>query len=107
MEINVSLRQSHALKGVIRKKAKSYIINGIDLDSDQEGLEEFPTDTGIQYKSAKFLYIRRSDSPSVQIVISEDQSDLVENPDTWPPGINCRPWLKRSEYRNKFANNGF
>ena len=41
VEINVPFRRSHAFKGVtcIRKKAKSYIITGIDLESDEEGLE--------------------------------------------------------------------
>lgn len=104
IEINVPFRRPHAFKGVIRKKAKSYIIVGIDLDSDQDGLEEFLTDTGITYKSAKFLSTRRTDSQVAQIVIHEDQAPLVEDPETWPPGISCRPWLKRPDYRERYAN---
>ena len=102
VEINIPFRRLHKFKGVVRKKAKSYIIVGIDLESDQEGLEEFLTDIGITYKSAKFLSTRRTDSQVAQIVIHEDQSPLVEDTETWPPGISCRPWLSSSEYRERY-----
>lgn len=89
-------------KGVVRKKAKAYIITGIDLDSDQKGLEDFLVDIGVEYKSAKFLYTRRTDSQVAQIVVHEDQAEILENPDTWPTGVQCRVWLKRTDYRKRY-----
>lgn len=74
------------------------------MESDQEGLEAFLTEIGVKYKSAKFLYTRRPDCQAAQIVINEDQLNLVENAETWPPGISCHPWLQRTEYRNRFSN---
>jgi len=88
-------------KGVIRKQAKSYIITGVDLDSNDVGLGLFLEELDITYRSAKFLSTRRTDCQVVQIVVNEEQSELMENPDTWPTGMSCRPWLKRSEYMQR------
>ena len=93
---------SSRFKGVIRKRAKSYYITGIDLQCDQEGLEQFLEDKGIVFRSAKFLYSRRTDCKSAQIVVSDDQSALVEDRTIWPENILCRPWMKRSEYRSRW-----
>lgn len=106
VEMNVPYRnrENHKFRGVIRKKAISYLITGIAQDSDQEGLEEFLEEMGIVYKSAKFLYTRRQDCQSVQIVVSDDQSTLLEDTSIWPEGVFCRPWLKRSDYRKRMSN---
>ena len=91
-------------RGVIRKKTKAYIINGIDLESDLNGLYEFLDESGICCKSAKFLNTNRTDCQVAQIVVCQDQSELVENDSTWPDGIVCRPWMNKSdyhEYRNR------
>lgn len=102
---NVNAKQrNNIFKGVIRKKAKSFIITGIDLESDEEGLEMFLEDIGITFKSAKFLYTRRTDSRAAQIVIDEDQAEIIEDPDIWPAGISCRPWLNRVDYRRRYDN---
>jgi hypothetical protein len=103
-EVNLPFRSNHRFKGVIRKRSKSYLITGIDLDSDQEGLEMFLEELGVTFKTAKFLNTRRVDCQSAQIVVSEDQFALIENPRTWPEGISCRPWLKYSDYRNRSNN---
>jgi len=99
---SVSNQKAHIFRGVVRMPAKSYILTGIALDSDQQGLEEFLEDVGIKFRSAKFLSTRRIDSQSAQIVVSDEQVTTVENPETWPEGIYCRPWLQRSEYRKRY-----
>ena len=95
--------------GVIRKRAKLYMISGIDLDSNEEGLHDFLVDIGITFRTAKFLYTNRTDCQVAQIVVDEDQREAVEDPKTWPDGITCRRWLKRSEYiarrRARLAHN--
>ena len=87
--------------GVVRKRAKTYVITGIDLDSNEQGLHDFLTYLDIMFRSAKFIYYRRVDCQVAQIVIDSDQAELVEHPDTWPEGMICRPWMKPGEYRTR------
>ena len=91
--------KKNRFRGVLRKKAKSYFITGIDLDSTQEGLYDFLDDLGITYKLAKFLYTRRTDCQVAQIVVDEDQTELIEDQEIWPEGITCREWMKRTDYK--------
>ena len=86
-------------KGVLRKKAKSYFLTGIDPDSDELGLYDFLEELGVVCKSARFLDTKRQDCLVAQIVVNEDQKDVVEDPNTWLEGIVCREWQKRSDYR--------
>ena len=77
--------------GVLRKRARSYIVTGIDIDSTEQGLHDFLTYLDIIYKSAKFIYTRRSDS--------EEQAEFMELVDNLPDGITCRRWMNSSEYK--------
>ena len=96
-------------RGVLRKKIKPYLLTGISLDSNKAGLKDFLTDLGAVFKYVKFVQTRREDCLSAQIVISDDQSEIVENPNTWPEGIYCRLWILRSDYykqrRARFQTN--
>jgi len=85
--------------GVVRKRAKFYMIGGIDLDSNEAGLHDFLVDTGITYKTAKFIHSNRTDCQVAQIVVDEDQAEILDDPYTWPDGMFCRPWVKPAEYR--------
>ena len=96
-------QNNQKFRGVIRRNAKSYFLTGIELDIGQESLEQFLEDNNISFKTVKFLNTRRTDCQSAQIVVSADQSELVENPNTWPPGIICRPWMTRTDYRKRYA----
>jgi len=95
----VEHRRQSRFVGVVRKKAKLYIVSGIDLESNEEGLHDFLTEVGVTFKTAKFISTRRTDCQVAQIVVSEDHSDVVESPDTWPDNITCKPWLRRSEMK--------
>ena len=96
-------------RGVLRKKGKPYLLTGISLDSNKAGPEEFLTDLGIVFKYVKFVQTRREDCLSAQIIINDDQSEIVENQNTWPEGVYCRPWILRSDYykqrRARFQTN--
>ena len=87
--------------GVLRKKAKAYLITGIDPNSTEEGLKDFLESNDITYKSVKFLFTKRTDCKVAQIVVNEDQSAILENPEAWPRGISCRPWMKYADYKSR------
>ena len=72
---------------------------GIDLDNTEQRLNDFLTYLDITYKSAKFIYTRRSDCQVAQIVVDEEQAEVVESVDNWPDGITCRRWMNSAEYK--------
>ncbi|KAH3819476.1 hypothetical protein DPMN_121213 [Dreissena polymorpha] len=77
---------------VARKHHKSYVIKGIGLDSDLEGLDDFFTnDMRITYRSVNFLVTSRKDCKVAQIVVDTVQAEKIDESISWPEGISCRP----------------
>ncbi|KAL4221070.1 hypothetical protein ACF0H5_019332 [Mactra antiquata] len=93
---------NHGLfRGVVRRRAKSYIITGIDLDSNENGIHDFLFSLDVPCKSVKFLFTRRTDCKVAQIIVDENYSEIIENPNIWPSGIFCRPWMKKTDYMSR------
>ena len=89
-------------RGVIRKRAKSYFLTGINPESDIESIQQFLEEKDILFKTVKFIQTRRTDCKCAQITVDEKHAERVENPSTWPPGVSCRPWLRRTEYLKRY-----
>ena len=92
-------------QGVLRKRLKSFIITGIDLQSNEQGLHEFLIDLEVPFKSAYFIYTRRTDCQVAKVTVSEDAADILEDTELWPPGMSCRPWMKHADYKAKRDRN--
>ena len=71
-------------QGVLRKRLKSYIITGIELQSNEQGLQEFLTDLEVPFKSAYFIYTRRTDCQVAKVTVSEDTADILEDTELCP-----------------------
>ena len=88
-----------------RRHHKSFVLSGISTDSDIEGLEDFlHYDMHISYKYVKFLKTSREDCKVAQIVVDDEQADNIMANVYWPPGMNCRPWLQRREYAQRYQH---
>ncbi|KAH3715314.1 hypothetical protein DPMN_058020 [Dreissena polymorpha] len=65
---------------VARKHHKFYVIKGIGLNSNLEGLEDFLTnDMRITYRSVKFLVTSREDCKVAQILVDTEQAEKIDD----------------------------
>ena len=101
---NDHIRSERRFPGVVRNRVKTYVINGIDLDSTEEGLCDFLHDLGVHFKAATFIYTRRTDYRLVRVVVDANDANIIEDQDNWPEGKHCRPWLKVADYRSRQRN---
>ena len=101
---NDLIHNERRFTGVLRKRVKVYVVTGIDLESTEEGLCDFLNDLNVQFKSAKFIYTRRTDCRVARVVVDANDSSIVEDENNWPEGIHCRSWLKVEDYRSRRRN---
>ncbi len=82
-------------KGVVRKKLANFFISGIDPDCTESDLLEHIKQNDVKCTRSTLFNNRWDDSLCAQIVIWEEHSDFVSDPEFWPPGMSCRKWVTR------------
>ena len=58
----------------------------------------------ISSTSANVLITGRTDYKVSQIVVDDEQGAYIENEISWPEGMSCCPWIKRSEYVQRYLS---
>ena len=88
-----------------RRHHKSFVLTGISIDSDLEGLQDFlEYDMNLRCKQVKFLLTSREDCKVAHIMVDDEQAEYITTNVYWPPGMSCRPWLQRHDYLRRFRH---
>lgn len=103
--VTESRQREAQFKGVVRKRKKTYVLSGISLDSNEEGLHDFLTSLEIVYSDAHFIYSNRTDCKVAKVIVFEEQASILEDVYFWPEGVFCRPWLSTKDYRARQKRN--
>ena len=97
--VNTSGNHDGRFRGVLRRKGKTYFLNGIDPDSNEVGVRDFLTENEVMFSTIKVFKPRHGDSLAAKITIWEDHAHIVESESFWPPGVTCKNWMTKPELR--------
>ena len=97
--VNSSGKPDGRFKGVLRRKVKHYFLNGIDPESNEDGVRDFLTENEVTFSTVKVFKPRRGDSLAAKITVWEEHAYIVESESFWPTGVTCKQWMTKPELR--------
>ena len=84
---------------MLRRKVKHYFLNGIDPESNEDGVRDFLTENEVTFSTVKVFKPRRGDSLAAKITVWEEHAYIVESESFWPTGVTCKQWMTKPELR--------
>ena len=99
---------------MIRRKAKTYFLSGIDPESNEEGIRDFLSQNDVISSRVNVFKPRRGETLAAKIIIWEEHAQIVESEFFWPSGVTCKEWMTTPELRlaykqrtgTEFSDNG-
>ena len=84
----------------VRKRTKCFYVGGILPSIPEDMITTFVTEKGLSVTKVSIFRNKRLGTAFARLnIVNSSEASRVLDPDFWPRGVSCRPWLSYNAYR--------
>ena len=90
----------------VRRRPERYYIGGFKSTINEQKLTNYLLRRGVHVSRINIRRYENPDRAAIQLFVDPDYGPYVQQRGFWPPGVYCRQWYNKNEYRQKtFGDN--
>ena len=91
----------------VRRKPVRYYIGGFKSTISEQKLANYLLRRGITVSRINIRRYEDQDRSVIQLNVDPEHGPSLQQRGFWPPGVYCRQWYTRNEYRQKTFGDNF